>query len=142
MTKQADAPFKTCPCCGYQWETRDQFLADPQVIPKGYQVNFDNLEMGLFLFDHGVCGTTMTLFAGAFASLYDGTIWKTRLTGGAECPGHCLRSNELDPCPARCECAYVREVLNIVRTWKKDLESHATRPAAIRPDLGESEGKS
>jgi hypothetical protein len=42
-----------------------------------------------------------------------------RKTGTEECPGYCLHQDELQPCPARCECAYVREIIQIIRNWPK-----------------------
>jgi hypothetical protein len=39
--------------------------------------------------------------------------------GTEECSEYCLYSEMIDRCPVECECAYVREVLNIVREWPK-----------------------
>lgn len=111
--------FKRCPCCGYVWPARDEFLADPQLAVVGYQVNFDELLLGLFLFSHLACGSTIALPAGVFRGLYNGPVYASRATGTPDCPGYCLRQAELEPCPAQCECAYVREVLQIVRNWPK-----------------------
>jgi hypothetical protein len=111
--------LKCCPCCGCVWPTRDRFLADPQLAVVGYQVNFDDLLLGFFLFSHRACGSTIALPAGVFRDLYDGPVYAGRATGTADCPEYCLRQEELGPCPAQCECAYVREVLQIVRGWPK-----------------------
>ena len=54
-----------------------------------------------------------------FQDLYSGEIFVERATGSAQCPGHCLHQDNLLPCPARCECAYVREVMQIIRQWPK-----------------------
>jgi hypothetical protein len=111
--------LKQCPCCGFVWPARDGFLADPQLAVVGYQVNFDELLLGFLLFSHLACGSTIALPAGVFRDLYGGPVYAGRATGTADCPGYCLRREELEPCPARCECAYVREVLQIVRGWPK-----------------------
>ena len=36
------------------------------------------------------------------------------------CPRLCLDQCSLDPCDVPCQCAYVREVLQIIREWKAD----------------------
>jgi hypothetical protein len=111
--------FKTCSCCGRAWETREAFMADPATELIGYQAFFESLELGLFLFNHAECGTTMALQAGVFNDLHDGPVFSERLTGQPSCVGYCLQRNELRPCPNRCECAWVRDVLQVVRRWPK-----------------------
>ncbi len=123
MTSDAGPYFKQCPMCGHRWQDREGFLSDPDVRMLGYMANFERLELGLFLFDHQVCGTTMSLKASLFTDLYDGSVYVERQTGTEACPGHCLHVEELDPCPAQCECAYVREVVSICRNWKKAATS-------------------
>jgi hypothetical protein len=124
MSRQLhDAPnssiVKQCPCCGRVWRTRDEFLSDPQLELGGYQVDFGDLILGLFLFTHVTCESTMAMPAELFRDLYDGPVYAQRATGTADCPKYCLRESELAPCPAQCECAYVREILQIVRRWPK-----------------------
>jgi hypothetical protein len=116
---RAGAVMKRCPCCGHVWRTRDAFLADPQLAVVGYQVNFDDLLLGFFLLSHLACDSTIALPAGLFRDLYEGPVYAGRATGTADCPEYCLRKEELGPCPAQCECAYVRETLQIVRRWPK-----------------------
>lgn len=106
--------FKMCPSCSFQWRTRDHFLLDSDLEIVGYQVNFANLEEGLFLFNHS-CKTTLAIRAGAFKDLHDGPVVAERATGTEACPGHCLHRYDLNPCPAQCECNYVREVIQIIR---------------------------
>jgi len=116
--------FKECGC-GHKWETREDFMSDPTVEVVGYQVNFGNLQAGLFLFNHGIgkCRTTLAIPAGDFLDLHKGPIFKERLLGTPECGGECLHRDTLRPCPARCECSFVRDVLTEVVHWPK-------RPAA------------
>jgi len=114
--------FKVCTSCKYPWPGRDAFLSDPKLRVIGYQVNFGDPEHGLFLFNHNVrdCGTTLAIEAGKFTDMYDGPVIKDRLDGKkGECPGYCLYESKLVPCPAKCNCAYVREVLQKVKKWPK-----------------------
>ena len=111
--------FKKCSKCTELWNTRNDFLSDSNIIVKGYTANLDHLELGIFFFDHNLCKTTLAIQASKFTDLYNGEVFDTRLTGTEECPGYCLNTDELRNCPAKCECAYVREVLNIVTNWEK-----------------------
>ncbi|UCG05207.1 MAG: hypothetical protein JSV83_14935 [Desulfobacterales bacterium] len=111
--------FKTCTYCEYPWLSREEFLRDPNITLVGYQVNFEELELGLFLFNHETCRTTMAIRAGLFKDLYKGPVFKERQTGFEQCPEYCLHQDILDICREKCECAYVREVLQKVRHWPK-----------------------
>jgi hypothetical protein len=110
--------FKKCSMCTQAWRSRDDFLSDSNLTVKGYTANLDHLELGIFFFDHNLCKTTLAIQASEFTDLYKGQVFDTRLTGTEECPRYCLNKNELGICPAKCECAYVREVLNIVSNWE------------------------
>ena len=112
--------FKTCSVCRQTWKDRKSFLGDAEVVLVGYQVNFGELQAGLFLFNHErpQCRTTLAINAEAFLDLYDGPIFDERATGTAECSSYCLQESNLSLCPTKCECAYVREVLNIIRRWR------------------------
>lgn len=111
--------FKLCTNCNTSWESRESFLSDPNIELVGYQVSFKNLKLGYFLFNHS-CKSTIAIHAGEFADLYDGPIFKERHTGDASCLGYCMHKSNLRPCPVQCECAYVREVLQIVKEWPKE----------------------
>lgn len=113
-------PFKTCPKCEEAWNDRDTFLSDPAAALVGYQPNFGDLTAGFFLFTHEKpdCGTTFAVPAGRFTDMHDGPIFETRNTGTERCAGHCLHDSDLDPCKEKCECAYVRDVLQKVKAWK------------------------
>ena len=104
--------------CTVVWKNREQFLEDANVEIIGYQVDFKDLASGLFLFNHS-CRTTLALEVSKFKDLYEGPIFAEHATGGDECPEYCLRECELRPCPARCECAYVREIIQTVINWPK-----------------------
>ena len=114
----ADVPFKRCTCCHAKWQTREEFLRSPDTRLIGYQPKFDDLVLGLLLFEHAVCGTSFALSAGVFVDMYDGPIFEERLTGTGACPSHCLHIHDLRPCPARCACAYVREIMQIIRGYE------------------------
>ncbi len=111
--------FKKCTFCSHRWQSRKDFLEDPATDLIGYQVNYDHLNLGLFLFNHLECGTTLGIPAGSFKDMYKGPVYKERLTGTQHCPEYCLHEDQLDPCPAKCECAYVREILQTVQRWPK-----------------------
>lgn len=115
---EREAEFKRCSCCRHAWRSRAELLADPAVELAGYQVDFGDLELGFLLFNHS-CRSTFAVPVEAFADLHDGPIYRERETGSEACLGLCLRRDELGPCPARCECAWVRDVLQVVRGWPK-----------------------
>jgi hypothetical protein len=110
--------FKICPTCQVAWKSVSDFLADGSLVMIGYQVNFHKLESGLILFNH-VCESTLSVKVVDFTGLFDGPVFTEHLTGTEECPGFCLHRNELRPCPAQCECAYVREIMQIIQDWPK-----------------------
>jgi hypothetical protein len=102
--------FSICPKCNKNWASRDEFLSDRDITMRGYQVNFEKLELGLFLFNHN-CKTTLAIHANKFTDMYDGEIFRyERKTGTDSCPGYCLLKESLQACPAACECAYVRSI--------------------------------
>jgi hypothetical protein len=111
--------FKICPHCAKAWPSRDVFLEDPGLELIGYQVDFEGIERGLFLFNHHDCKTTLAIQAGSFKDLHHGPFFSERNTGSASCPGFCLKQQALEPCPAECAYAWVRDVLHIIRQWPK-----------------------
>jgi hypothetical protein len=113
------ACFKFCTLCGETWRSRDAFLADPRLRVVGYQVSFQNLDAGMFLFNHEPCRTTLAIDASHFTDLYSGPTFTARKTETEDCPAYCLRKTEVRPCPVECECAYVRAVLDTVARWEK-----------------------
>ncbi len=106
--------FKICSCCGFVWKSREDFLNDNNISIIGYQAHFQNLTAGLFLFNHS-CHGTLSLKTGIFTDLYNGPVFQEKVTGSDDCPGYCLYENILDPCPAKCECAFVREIIQILK---------------------------
>jgi hypothetical protein len=114
-------PFKVCSFCAHTWNSRDDFLADATVVPIGYMVNFVEPEAGLFQFNHKSCQTTLAVRACFFTDLHTEPVFSTRQTESPECPGYCLHRDNLRPCAAHCECAYVRNVLGRIAVWPKAL---------------------
>lgn len=114
-------PFKICTTCSKPWDTLEGFLDDPELKLVGYQVAFEDLEGGLFYFNHqhANCGTTLAIPVREFTVLSPLPIVARRETEQGCCPGLCVRQGNLDPCPVACECNWVREILQIVRNWKK-----------------------
>lgn len=109
--------FKVCTMCGFEWKTQEDFLSDPTLIINGYQVDFEKLDWSLFLFTHHVddCFSTIALEAKAFLNLYDGERYPERRTGESDCPQYCLDEEQLTRCEAFCECAFNRELIQIIR---------------------------
>ncbi len=116
--QRKNIPFKTCLSCDYNWNSRDDFLQDPDINLVGYQVHFKKLNTGLLLFDHS-CGANLSLKVELFVDLYSGTVFRNNLAGTKECPEYCLRQGELRDCPARCECVFVRKIIQIIKNWPK-----------------------
>ncbi len=106
--------FKACNTCKHVWATCHEFVADPNVSVIGYQVNFKDLETGLLFFNHS-CNNKIAIRADAFADLYNGPIFEETKIGTDECPEYCLDKEDLRPCPVECECAYVREIIQLFK---------------------------
>jgi hypothetical protein len=117
MEMEPDKHFKECTMCGKVWPEREEFLRDRDVRVSGYIAHFKELELGLFLFNHEPCKSTLAVKAKRFIDLVTGPVFIVRMTGTEECPGYCLHKTELRPCPAKCECAHVRDVLDRVARW-------------------------
>ncbi len=86
--------------------------ADIKII--GYEANFKKLEAGLLYFLH-TCKNTIALPADVFADLYDGPVFEDRKTETEDCPGYCLNHQRLRRCPAQCECAYIRDIIQMLK---------------------------
>ncbi len=113
--------FCRCTGCQTKWDSRESFLLDKFTALNGYQVNFQNLAVGWFLFTHkcASCNSTFSVPAGLFFDLYNGPIFTERKTETEECPEYCLQPANLQPCPAHCECAFVREVIQLILRTQK-----------------------
>jgi len=117
--------FKKCTCCDFPWTSRAEFLQDGNTKLVGYQANFCQLELGYFLFNHLTCQSTIAIPAGLFKDMYDGPLFSQRLTGTEVCQGFCEDMDAIEPCDAQCECAYVREIMQIIRKWPKEAHQPA-----------------
>jgi len=106
--------FKNCTKCRHVWESREAFICDTGVELIGYQVHFNDLTLGFFLFEHS-CGTSLALRALEFRDLYTGPIFAERKTNSPDCPGYCLHKDNLETCTNQCECAYVRNIMQILK---------------------------
>jgi hypothetical protein len=111
--------FKKCTCCESPWYSRDAFLQDRNIALVGYQANFCQLELGYLLFNHLTCKSTIAIPAGRFKDLYEGPLFSQRMHGSEICQGFCEDIDALEPCENQCECAYVREILQIIKQWPK-----------------------
>lgn len=110
--------MKACPVCGRCWSSREDFLADPDLVYIGYQADFRELTAGLLFFNHH-CKATLAIKVVHFRDLYDGPVFSERKTDTDECPGYCFHRTSVTPCPAQCECAFVREIVQVIVSWPK-----------------------
>jgi len=102
------------------WKTREDFLGDQNIEITGYQVDFEKIEKGFFLFNHHKCKTTLGIKTFEFKDLYNGPVFTERKTGSRECPSYCLYKENLDRCLARCACAYIRDIIQLIKCWPKN----------------------
>ena len=110
--------FKQCTLCGHIWGNREEFLADPDLKIIGYQVSFENVKNGLFLFNHS-CETTLAIEVMEFDDLYKGPKYDMSLVGTEECLELCHDVNNLKACSSKCKFAYVRDIIQIINNWPK-----------------------
>lgn len=101
----------------HAWATRDDFLADSNLLLNGYQADFQDLEYGMFFFTHKIadCASTMALMVKDFRDLYTGPTYPESKALSEECPRYCIDENEMSRCDALCECAFTREIIQIIR---------------------------
>ena len=101
----------------------EDFLSDPSIMMEGYQVHFEDLKGGLFLFTHRIetCYTTLAIPVLAFTSLSSRPILKKRTKIPEGCRDLCMRQGALDPCPMSCECSWVREIIQKINEWPKKV---------------------
>jgi len=121
MPSDSIIPFKVCVLCGHVWETREQFLSDPDIVSNGYQPNFEVYSAGVFLFTHHApgCDTALAVEVTELADLYSGPIFPKNRPGGASCPGYCLHKTGVHPCINDCECAFIRMLTLLIAEWPK-----------------------
>jgi len=98
-----------------EWKSRDHFIKDPDIEIIGYQSDFRNLIEGYFVFNHQTCNNSLSLKAGKFKDLYNGEIFSENKNGTEECKKICLKQDNLESCPVKCECSYVREIIQILK---------------------------
>ena len=112
--------FKKCGRCGRVWKTREDFLIDRNLVFTGYQINLLDITNGLFLFNDDLdgCETTLAVQVQLFTDLYNGKIAPIRKIGLTECEGRCLNEHDLETCQADCECAYIREIMQVIKKYK------------------------
>ncbi len=105
--------FKECTFCEHSWPDREAFLADSAIKFIGYQSFVSEGVLGLFLFNHLRCNTTLALSAKYFSDLHGDVIYKSREDYDESDPA-CLSSTSGETCPVECECGFVRKVVGII----------------------------
>lgn len=106
----AESPIKVCKFCDHPWSNRGEFLDDPNLEFIGYQSFVHDGVLGLFLFNHHPCGTTLALSAKLFTDLHGDRIYESR-DDFEEAAPECLSAASGRACPAACECGFVRKVI-------------------------------
>lgn len=101
--------------CNYIWHNRKQFLSDNNIVITGYMANPSALDLGIFTFNHLICKGTFSVRAGYFLDLYEHEIYGESHFGSDKCLGKCMDHDNLEACPVKCECAYVRQVIQIIK---------------------------
>ena len=62
-----------------------------------------------------------------FLDLFQGERFPERKSGTSECPSYCKDKEQLKRCSAICECAFNREVIDII----KERQAQAVEAASI-----------
>jgi hypothetical protein len=114
---EGSSSFKKCPMCSFGWNSRSEFLTDENLELNGYQVDFENLYLGLFYFTHTIdgCHTTMALRVELFLDLLPDPQHKRLDTDGKNCPGYCHDLGDLRHCNNECRGAYIRDIMSILK---------------------------
>ena len=112
--------FKRCTACNHEWQDRDSFILDPAIELIGYQANSENLNLGLYLFNHE-CGTTLAVYVEKFLELYQGPKYSLSMLGNNECPGFCRIEDEMRDCGLECCCVHFRKIMTIMLSMKNNL---------------------
>jgi hypothetical protein len=87
---------------------------EPQIAFVGYQAFVHDGVLGVFLFNHKLCGTTLALSASVFRDLREGPVYEQSAHRSAQTTEHCLALSSGDECPPECECAFVQAVIETV----------------------------
>ena len=133
VKKAQEKIFKCCSMCAAVWHERTEFISDTHLQIEGYQADFEHLEQGLVYFTHTVdgCYSTMAVKASEFLDLIPGKPFTSRKTMTEDCPGYCLHQSNIQRCKAECECAYVRDLLHILQSYKKADSKHSVIQLSI-----------
>jgi hypothetical protein len=114
--------FASC-SCGGRWVSRKEFLSDPNVVLYAYVPSLHPLQLGRFQFTHHTeyCGDTVSLNAGLFADMYSGP---DSIVSGLDTtllPGYCLFHSSPGPTRMVNEDRFVRELIETIDSWPKEL---------------------
>ena len=117
--------FKRCSYCNKIWDSRNVFLSDSEIKLVGYQPHYKNMEEGLFLFNHLVCNSTLSIISQKFRDLYTGPLYSSNKLNDDQlnyddCPDFCLFKNKMKGCLQQCERAFVSEVIQVLTMWGKE----------------------
>jgi hypothetical protein len=131
-TADTTSAYKRCTLCGYKWDSIDQFVADGSLRVNGYQAVLGTAAEGVFFLTHECpgCHSTVAVPVLQFADWEVGPR-PARLNALQEgCPGHCVDTNNLEPCNADCCMRWVREVLQYLKRHEVPQSAPAESEAA------------
>jgi len=131
-TSNESEHFKQCSYCNVAWSSRDEFLGDSDIQLIGYQPHYKNMEEGLFLFNHLICNSTLSIVSQKFRDLYTGPLYtNSKLDNDQlnydDCPDFCLFKNKMKGCLQQCERAFVSEIIQVLTMWGKEKKAEEER---------------
>jgi hypothetical protein len=106
--------------CRDLWVHAADFLADPNVVFLGYQVDSMEDGTGWFLFNHLRCSTTVAVGLHGFAGLSQEPVLADSCDVRGVREDFCLARREHRRCPPRCPCAYVTQTARLIQDWGKN----------------------
>ncbi len=117
----AAGPFQMCGSCKRAWTTWESFVRDPAVRLLGLQSEIAIADVNLLIFEHG-CGSSISILSRRLRYLLpepEAGAPTVRLTGTAQCRGHCRHLGDLEACDAPCSNARDRKLILLVQRMKK-----------------------
>ncbi len=121
--------FKTCPKCGRQWPSAEDFLTDAAVRLLGFQPGPEGHQRGFFLFHHHQCDSSLTVSMSAFEPLGLLVGFASSRCAAGLVTKLCLAAMENRPCPPQCVCESVWKIMGLIDSWPKDQPAQTSSTA-------------
>jgi hypothetical protein len=75
---------------------------------------------GVFLFNHGRCGTTLSFRNDAFASVSLMPTLRDSCAVTGHAKDYCLALRDNQPCPPSCVCEDIARISHVILGWPKE----------------------